>query len=183
MDRAQSSEWYYVGHYGQLGPLTLDNIKELANDGVIDRDTFVWSPGMPDWTTAGNVPALHSLFARPQTPPPTPNVNPATFAPHTPPAVPTMTPHLGAHTPYGAPSMHWSVANYQVPKSDKNRGVAAVLCILPGVGRIYLGDATIGVLQLLTSPCAVGVIWSWIDGLYIMSGGLKHDGYGRELPD
>src|SRR5579859_2938673 len=40
-------EWYYIGHYGQLGPLTREQIDELVTGGVISRDTYVWRAGMP----------------------------------------------------------------------------------------------------------------------------------------
>ena len=41
------ADWYYIGHYGQLGPLTKEQIDELVDGGVIARETYVWSTGMP----------------------------------------------------------------------------------------------------------------------------------------
>ena len=53
-----------------------------------------------------------------------------------------------------------------------------------GLGRIYLGYAAIGVLQLVLSFCVgLGYVWSIIDGVIILTGGTNRDGYGRVLPD
>lgn len=67
-------------------------------------------------------------------------------------------------------------------QSDKSKTAGGILQLLiPGIGRIYLGYLAIGVLQLVLTPCGVGLIWSWIDGVVILSGGVKLDGYGRQL--
>lgn len=185
------ANWYYVGHYGQLGPLTLEQMSELARDGVIDRETYVWKDGMSDWVRAATVSDLsrHFLpidavppaFGAPRAagmPPPHPSQpvgsvaqTPASFQPNPMPfsSVTTVT-----HGFYMAPM--------SVPKSDKNRIAAGVLSlIIPGGGRFYLGYGAHGVLQFLLSFCGIGLIWSWIDALYIMCGGVKYDGYGRTL--
>jgi hypothetical protein len=179
------AEWYYVGHYGQLGPLTFDQIEELARDGVIARETYVWKQGMPDWSPAVNVEALRSALAVPHVeavPPPTPvSVGLGTA----PPPRPSSAPHLAAPaagqfavSPYGA----WNQLDAALPISDKSRITAGLLNLIPGIGRIYLGYAAHGVLQLFTSVfCGVGYLWSIIDGVYILAGGVKYDGYGRLL--
>jgi TM2 domain-containing membrane protein YozV len=71
------------------------------------------------------------------------------------------------------------------PRSDRNRTLAGVLNFIPGAGRIYLGYWAIGVLQLVCTFMTCGVLWVWsiIDGIIILSGGVKTDGYGRALPD
>jgi hypothetical protein len=66
--------------------------------------------------------------------------------------------------------------------SDRNRVVAGVLQIVfPfGVGRFYTGHTKIAVAQLLTSIIAVGVVWSFIDGIILLvTGGTDAD--GRDL--
>lgn len=66
--------------------------------------------------------------------------------------------------------------------SNKNRLVAAGLNLIPGVGRIYLGYTTTGILQLLLFVfCFVGLIWAWIDALLIACGKPKTDADGRQL--
>lgn len=187
MSQTETAEWYYVGHYGQLGPLTLENMVELASDGVIERDTYVWNPKMPDWDMAANVTELFSHFTQPLSPPPTPGqrtINPPTFNPTDPSTLRDLSPYQPAArpmTPYGG--SQWMLGPINAPKSDKNRLTAAFLNVIPGFGRFYLGHVAIGILQIMTSFCGIGVLWSWIDGVYILAGGVKTDGYGRELPD
>ena len=78
----------------------------------------------------------------------------------------------------------WQTVGIAAPLSDKNRTVAGLLNFLPGFGRFYLGYAAHGALQLFTAMmCGVGFIWSIIDGIYILAGGVKFDGYGRRLED
>src|SRR3982750_120850 len=59
----QTAEWFYIGHYGQLGPLTREQIDELIGGGVIAKDTYVWRTGMSDWLNADRVPELRTEFA------------------------------------------------------------------------------------------------------------------------
>jgi TM2 domain-containing membrane protein YozV len=71
--------------------------------------------------------------------------------------------------------------------SDKSKTTAGILGILLGgfgVGRFYIGDVKIGVLQLVVTICTLGVgaIWGVIDGILILvNGGV--DGQGRPLRD
>lgn len=70
--------------------------------------------------------------------------------------------------------------------SPSSRVLAGVLQILlPGVGRMYLGYTAIGVLQLVLTICTIGILWIWpiVDGILILAGAVKHDGYGRVLTD
>ena len=179
-----AAEWYYVGHYGQLGPLTLDQVSELAQDGVIAVDTYVWKQGMSDWRQAREVIELREDLASgiPEvSPPPTPNLSPPTAR------------SWQAQSPLSAPPRTerfpmsqnaWQTVGIAAPLSDKNRTVAGLLNFLPGFGRFYLGYAAHGALQLFTAMmCGVGFIWSIIDGIYILAGGVKFDGYGRRLED
>jgi hypothetical protein len=68
--------------------------------------------------------------------------------------------------------------------SPKHRVLAGVLNLfLPGVGRLYLGDVAIGICQLLLGwfTC-IGHLWSFIDGIMMLSGCELRDGDGRPLP-
>ena len=171
---ASVGEWYYIGHYGQLGPLTRAQIDELIDSEVIARDTYVWKVGMTNWIPAGQTPELSSFFNSRlafDSPPPPPG--PSSFTPN--PVTPQ--PNLGR-----APVFASYPQTYGTVRSDKSRVLAGVLqLILPGVGRMYLGYAAYGVLQLLFALCGVGAIWSFIDGIIILAGGVKLDGYGRQL--
>ncbi|MCU0317013.1 MAG: GYF domain-containing protein [Fimbriimonadaceae bacterium] len=171
------AEWYYVGHYGQLGPLTLGQLKELAVDGVIDEETFVWRAGMSDWLPAKLIPDLKGSFgvSGPYIPPPVVGGR----SPGVPEPVRPPVPPAGASLRGGPPAVH----HFQAPVSDKSRVLAGVLNLVPGFGRFYLGYSAHGVLQLISSLCGIGYLWSLFDGIYILLGGVKYDGYGRRLGD
>ncbi|MBX3097529.1 MAG: DUF4339 domain-containing protein [Fimbriimonadaceae bacterium] len=182
-------EWFYVGHYGQLGPLTFEQMEELARDGVIVADTYVWASGMTDWKQAGDTQDLQNRVMRTvvEAEPPTFGSTPATGGPPTAPAMfgnpapgKSAPSYANVNSPYAQPVWGTGV----MPISDKSRITAGLLNLIPGVGRLYLGYLAHGVLQiLLTLTCGVGIIWSFIDALYILTGGVKTDGYGRALKD
>ena len=50
----------YFFHDGnkQYGPFTLEELKEKS----IKRETPVWNKDMKDWTRAGDIPELNSIF-------------------------------------------------------------------------------------------------------------------------
>lgn len=173
------ADWFYIGHYGQLGPLTRDQIDDLIQGGVITRETYIWRSGMPQWQHADAVADLADIFrsADPFVAPPPP---PVPSAGHAPP--------VAYAKPYGsdASPAHAYGGHFPAIKSDRSRVLGGVLQLLvPGVGRLYLGYAAYGVLQIVATilSCGVLYLWSFIDGLIILSGGLKMDGYGRVLND
>ncbi len=191
-------DWYYIGHYGQLGPLSHDQIEELVRDGVIERQTYVWREGMPNWLPAGEVLDLQRSFISNtiSSPPPIPTAPPVSqppsrpsipSAPYAPPPAPTFTPNAQPMQPimpsYNfAPAPMYSPTAF-LPVSDRSRVLAGVLnIVLPGVGRMYLGYVAQGVVQLLTTVfCGVGYIWALVDGILMLTGHTKIDGYGRVL--
>jgi len=145
---------------------------ELIEDGVIERETYIWKTGMADWTHAFNSMELRTAFS--------------TQAPNIPPPPPFLPSKAGpAHSPIlASPSLRLAYSESNLPLSDKSRVIAGVLQLLiPGVGRMYLGYAAIGILQLFLTPfgCMIGWIWSVIDGFMILAGSIKLDGYGRRL--
>ncbi len=172
MSTSENPEWYYVGHYGQLGPLSIENMSELASDGVIEPDTFVWRPGMADWVAAKQVPELSVHFIRYQEPPPVPGLNP--------PGLPGASGTGSPSVPYG--TQQWiQYGGFPANRSDKSVLIAAFLNIIPGFGRFYLGYMAHGILQFMTAPCGVGFIWAWLDSLFMLMGGVRRDGYGRAI--
>jgi TM2 domain-containing membrane protein YozV len=73
------------------------------------------------------------------------------------------------------------------PYSDKSKLTAGLLEFLSlvgigGIGRFYIGDTGIGVAQLLTGLCGVGLIWSLVDGILMLTGSVN-DPQGRPLRD
>jgi len=61
----------------QAGPFGVPQIQGLVGQGQVNAQTLVWAAGMPQWTPAGQVPALAALFSAPpplpgSVPPPIP---------------------------------------------------------------------------------------------------------------
>jgi S1-C subfamily serine protease len=48
-----AEQWFYVGSDGQKhGPVSREQLLGLGQRGILQGDTLVWSPGMPDWAPA-----------------------------------------------------------------------------------------------------------------------------------
>lgn len=70
---------YHVSIDGaQAGPFNMQQLAQMAQNGQLTKQTYVWKQGMANWEFAGNVPELASLFAPPVSgsmpPPPPPTV-------------------------------------------------------------------------------------------------------------
>ncbi|MCU0752476.1 MAG: DUF4339 domain-containing protein [Akkermansiaceae bacterium] len=52
------SEWYYAKGGTQNGPVTFENLRELARNGGLDAKDLVWTSSMKDWQPAGEVEGL-----------------------------------------------------------------------------------------------------------------------------
>ena len=70
---------YHISVNGsQAGPFNMQQLQQLAQNGQLTPQTYVWKQGMANWEFAGNVPELASLFAPPppgsMPPPPPPTV-------------------------------------------------------------------------------------------------------------
>ncbi len=181
-----TAEWYYIGHYGQLGPLTREQMDELVEGGVIQRDTWIWRAGMSDWSPAEQIADLASSFKKAdpyQAPPPSPLSPTSSQSPAL--GYGRMPASAGAEPPRAPDFNPLSTSGYYPSgvRSDKSRTVGALLQLVPGLGRIYLGYTPVGVLQMITALCGIGFFWSWIDGVIILCGGVRMDGYGRQLND
>jgi len=62
---------YFVYVNGQqIGGQTPQMIQQLVMQGTVNRDTLVWTQGMPNWVAASQVPALAGLFQTPPVPAP-----------------------------------------------------------------------------------------------------------------
>jgi hypothetical protein len=158
-------DWYYVGKFGQVGPLPEEHALDLASCGVISSETFVWSEGMEDWKRASDVEAFKAKVPSPP-PPPAPFPRPV------------------SGTPYSMQPRDFAYLIPDKPRSPLSRTAAGVLNLfVPGVGRMYLGYIGIGTLQLVVAfaTCFVGHIWSFIDGILMLSGAVNEDGIGRTL--
>ena len=156
--------WYYVGQFGQLGPLSEDQMLELIESQVITRETFVWKDGMQDWVHAASIPA----FAR-------------VMAPSGPPPVPT---GRGLKVRATAPTFGDSLVEAAPGPTSRLAG-GVMQFFIPGLGRLYMGYLALGLLQLIGTIMTCGFLypWSFIDGILILLGHVPVDGYGRPLRD
>jgi TM2 domain-containing membrane protein YozV len=101
-------------------------------------------------------------------PPPPPPAPPSPgFAGYQQPGLPIGAYGVSSQAPYG---LHPATG---IPFSDKSKIVAGLLQIfLPfGIGRFYIGDNTIGVLQLIVTviTCGIGGLWGIIDGIIMLA--------------
>jgi len=59
-----------------------------------------------------------------------------------------------------------------IPYSDKSKIVAGILQILLpfGIGRFYIGDTRLGVIQLVVTlvTCGLGSLWPIVDGIIML---------------
>ena len=79
------TEWYYAQGGKQSGPVSFEQLADLARSGGLDPlKDLVWTPAMKDWRPAGQVPDLF----RPPASPPMPPADPA--------------------NPYAAPDSSWT---------------------------------------------------------------------------
>ena len=157
---------------------------ELVEGGVIVQDTYVWKTGMATWQCATDVSELRAslqnsiAFAPPPPPPFVPEPRPNPSQVYSPPRPNPAPPQAAIYPTY---------ANlpYIGPRSDRSRVLGGILqIVLPGVGRMYLGYYALGVMQLVLTICTgVMVLWPFIDGIVILSGGVKFDGFGRVMSD
>ncbi|MDA2950247.1 MAG: TM2 domain-containing protein, partial [Actinomycetota bacterium] len=97
---------------------------------------------------------------------------------------PPLGPYLDPAAPYGRHPVTGE------PLSDKSKVVAGLLQLLGligivGIGRFYLGDTKMGVIQLIVGlvTCGVGaIIWGIVDAVLILTDKVR-DPAGRPLRD
>jgi hypothetical protein len=161
-------EWYYIGQYGQLGPLSFEQMEELVESQVVLAETYVWKKGMPDWVRARSIPEFSQRMI-PTMPPPAPGQL-------------ATSPELTMHNPIRSAERAVR-AGVISPCSRTTAGVLQM--VLPGIGRMYLGYLALGLLQFVCAICTCGLLypWSLVDGILILTRHVSLDGYGRALKD
>lgn len=71
------SNWHYCRNGKQIGPIALDDLKQMISRGELDDGTLVWQPGMSEWTKLRKRPELVSSLPPPPPLPSTPEPAPA----------------------------------------------------------------------------------------------------------
>ena len=61
------SDWYYTANGEQAGPVTFEALQQMARDGRLQRDDFVWTSRMAGWEPASSV---DELWPQPEARPP-----------------------------------------------------------------------------------------------------------------
>ncbi len=61
-----ANEWYYTGSGARHGPISTDELKRLAAEGLLAPTDLIWKPGMSEWTPASRA---KELFTRDAVPP------------------------------------------------------------------------------------------------------------------
>jgi hypothetical protein len=59
-EQDMSAEWYYTTNKQQMGPVTWNELRELADVGILKPHDLIWSDGMDEWVKAIN---QNGLFA------------------------------------------------------------------------------------------------------------------------
>ncbi len=67
-----SPQFYVAVNGQQVGPLTLEQIQQMIAKGQVNKNTYVWKPGLANWTPAQQVPEIAQLFGAAPPPPPPP---------------------------------------------------------------------------------------------------------------
>lgn len=54
------AEWYYTTNHQQMGPVSWDELRQLASTGLLHPNDMVWKEGMGDWLKANKKDGLFS---------------------------------------------------------------------------------------------------------------------------
>ena len=58
--------WFYIdAQQQQLGPVTIEQLQQLATNGQIQPTTLVWTEGMAEWAQADQVQGIYAQTAAP----------------------------------------------------------------------------------------------------------------------
>jgi len=85
-----AANYHVLVNDAQQGPISMEQLQEMTNTGVVTKDTLVWKNGMAQWQKASEQQDLQKLFAGAVPPPPPPPVTvaiPPSSPPVTPPSV------------------------------------------------------------------------------------------------
>lgn len=145
-----TNEWYYAKAGTKEGPVSIDDLKRLIQQGQLQPTDHVWRQGMQTWVPASTVEGLFGVEP-PQLPPPVPVPSQSNTTPST---------HLSVFTKEGfAAWMKWL---------DAHKIVICVVTFIVGMSLSFLSSrittkdapkvlfALIGILP----ACIFGTIWA-----------------------
>jgi hypothetical protein len=58
-----AEQWYYTRQGQRFGPLSTEQMRQLAVAGQLQQSDLVWTEGMAEWTAAGRFPQLFTPAA------------------------------------------------------------------------------------------------------------------------
>ena len=102
--------WYYEAAGERCGPVDRDSLALLSQTGMIERDSLVWTEGMPHWAPAASIKGMFSA------PPPLPE--------HLIPPSTKMTPAIPSRIQTKLPTVnatHSKSVNKNAPTDDQQR--------------------------------------------------------------
>lgn len=69
MTDTAASGWYYALHGERVGPRSLEEVRSLVANGVLDADSLVWTDGMREWARVGDFSILSPDYVQPASAP------------------------------------------------------------------------------------------------------------------
>lgn len=109
--------WYYAIGREQNGPVSRDELVDLAESGALRPDDLVWVEGMSEWKPSGSIPELSRLQKEPKAPEPKAPAGPPPY-----PMQPTSSAEAlaanGSSAPSSAPTPGDDLPSTDVPSAD-----------------------------------------------------------------
>jgi hypothetical protein len=75
----QSVSFHLSINSQQSGPFNMDALKQMIQNGQVNKETYVWKEGYANWVTASEAPEIAPLFSSIPPPPPGPPGPPPTI--------------------------------------------------------------------------------------------------------
>lgn len=163
MSASPQGEWFYgSANHERLGPVTIQELSDLAGRGIIGPKTLVWSHGYEDWFPAEGIADL-LISARPQGTVPHDPAAAASPVEAAPPPVPV--PSSGTEpvpAPLPAQDLKPRKASFVVPRSVLGLIVSAVLAAVTAAVLNYMDHSPWPGLAVFVAGSVLGVVASLV---------------------
>lgn len=170
--------WYYARGNQQAGPVSLDELRQLARQGALSPADLVWTGTMADWQPAQSVPGL--LAAVPPPPPAYPSAPPPVAYP---PAGYPQQPQ-GGFQPPGAAPLNYSAGGYgpgpYAPASSLGQNAGARWLLPVGRSGWAIAAGYLGLLSVLLVPAPFALLLGILAIRDIKKNPQRH-GMGRAI--